>query len=55
MYRLGICYKHGAGEPQDMVEAYTWFRKAASYGHEDALRALSSPPTPNAVVFSTSP
>ncbi len=44
MYRLGVCYERGAGVPQNMVEAYTWFRKAASYGHEDALRILSGPP-----------
>ena len=44
MFRLGICYEHGKGVPQDMVKAYTWFRKAAFFVHEDALRYLSALP-----------
>ena len=39
-----VFHMEGAGVPQDMVKAYTWFRKADSYGHEDALRHLSALP-----------
>ena len=39
-----VLHMERAGVPQDMVKAYTWSRKAASYGHEDALRYLSSLP-----------
>ena len=41
-----VLHMERAGVPQDMVKAYTWFRKAASYDHEDALRYLSSLPPP---------
>lgn len=45
--QLGLMYLHGAGMPQDTIEATYWFRRAALHGSPDAKRlledALTSP------------
>lgn len=37
MYAIGSMYAGGQGVPQDLMEAFKWFQKAASYGRPDAM------------------
>jgi TPR repeat protein len=40
---LGHAYEHGLGIPRNLVEARSWYRRAASHGSEGARRALEIP------------
>ena len=44
MTLLAILHMEGKGVPHDPQKSIALSRKAASYGHEDALRHLSAPP-----------
>ncbi len=36
MKRLGVCYEYGNGVQKDIVEAATWYKRAADLGDEEA-------------------
>ena len=40
-YALGVMYANGLGVESDYVEAEKWYRKAATQGHEDAIKVLN--------------
>jgi hypothetical protein len=40
-YRLGLAYESGRGAPQDLVEAYKWFKIASAQGNKSAKIGLS--------------
>ena len=39
--QLGRAYAHGAGVPEDLIEAYKWFLLADKNGHKDARNILT--------------
>jgi TPR repeat protein len=40
MYRLGWALEHGQGLPADLLEAASWYRRAADEGHDQAASGL---------------
>ncbi len=48
-YNLGVLYGNGYGVPQDFVQAYKWYKLAATYGEKrgaEARDALAKQMTP---------
>lgn len=41
MFYLGVCYEHGSGVSQDLIQALLWYEKAANLGHEVAMYNLA--------------
>ena len=39
-FRIGECYLHGFGAPENKEEAFRWLRKAAEKNHLEAQRRL---------------
>ena len=39
-HKLGACYRHGIGVPQNSAEAFEWWREAANQGYAEAQYAL---------------
>jgi TPR repeat protein len=40
-YDLGYCYEYGIGVPRDLVQAYAWYRRAATDAVDDPLRSIA--------------
>ena len=40
-YNLGYCYEHGLGVSRDPVQAYAWYRRAATHSADRALQSLA--------------
>ena len=40
-YDLGYCYENGIGVPRDLLQAYGWYRRAATDASSDPLRSIA--------------